>query len=62
MRIIIDECLPIKLHSHIEGHDVETVLYAGFSGLENGKLLAAIDKDYEVFITIDSNLEYQQNF
>ncbi len=38
------------------------ILYAGFSGLQNGKLLSAIDKVYDAFITIDSNLKYQQNF
>ncbi|MGB6223594.1 DUF5615 family PIN-like protein [Haloferula sp.] len=60
MKVILDECLPKRLAGHLEGHQVTTVVQAGFSGLSNGRLLSAIQDDFEVFVTIDSNLEYQQ--
>lgn len=60
-RIILDECLPRRLGRLFPGHDVRTVPQAGLAGLKNGKLLAAIRGHCDVFITIDSNLEYQQN-
>lgn len=60
MRVLLDECLPKRLGTHFPDHDVSTVVQAGFSGLDNGKLLDAIQQDFDVFITIDSNLEYQQ--
>ena len=41
--------------------EAQTVPEAGLAGLKNGKLLAAIPGHFEVFVTIDANLEYQQN-
>jgi len=60
MKVILDECLPKRLGSHIAGHDVTTVPGAGLAGLSNGKLLAAISERFDAFITIDGNIEYQQ--
>ena len=40
---------------------VTTVQQAGFSGLKNGALLAALEGAFEVFVTADKNLRYQQN-
>lgn len=61
MRIILDECLPRRLKFSLPNHDVATVPEAGFAGLQNGKLLRAIEGQFDVFITIDANLAYQQN-
>jgi hypothetical protein len=60
-RVILDECLPRRLGRLLAGHQVMTVPQAGLAGLKNGKLLAAIKGRFEVFVTIDGNLEYQQN-
>lgn len=60
-RVIIDECLPRKLKRLIPRTEAKTVPEAGFAGLKNGKLLFAIQTRFEVFVTIDANLEYQQN-
>lgn len=60
MKVILDECLPKRLGKHIPGHDVTTVPNAGFAGLSNGDLLRAITAKFDVFVTIDGNLEYQQ--
>lgn len=43
------------------GHDVETIERAGFKGLENGDLLKAASGAFEVLVTVDRNIEYQQN-
>lgn len=60
-RVILDECLPRKLKDLLPEQDVVTVPEAGFAGLKNGKLLASISGSFDVFVTIDANLEYQQN-
>ena len=61
MRILLDESLPRKLGFLLEDHVVRTVQQVGFSGLANGKLLAAAANDFYVLITGDQNMEYQQN-
>ncbi len=61
MRILLDESLPRKLGFLLESHFVRTVQQVGFSGLANGKLLAAAASDFDVLITGDQNMEYQQN-
>jgi hypothetical protein len=62
MRVLIDECLPQALWKHLPAHEAVTAVYAGFSGLKNGALLqAAEDAGFEVFVTGDRSLEYEQN-
>ena len=63
MKIILDESVPQKLRLLIEGdHSVFTTWYQGWSGLKNGALLAAADRaGFELFITADQELTYQQN-
>lgn len=60
MKILIDECLPRKLKNAFSGHDVKTVPEAGWAGKKNGELLRLMTGVFDVFITIDSNLEHQQ--
>lgn len=60
MRVILDECLPRRLAGYLDGHQVTTVVEAGFSGLSNGQLLTAIQEEFDAFVTIDSNLQHQQ--
>lgn len=61
MRILLDESLPRRLIGELPGHSTSTVTENGWSGLENGTLLrTAVDK-FDVFLTADQNLEYQQN-
>lgn len=40
MKILLDECLPLRLRNHIPGHDVFTVEYMGWKGIGNGRLMA----------------------
>ena len=64
MRILIDECLPRQLKKWLAGvHDAVTVQEMGWANVKNGKLLrAANDAGFDVFVTADKNMYYQQNF
>ena len=61
MKLLLDECVTRFVKRHLVGHDVHSVEEAGFKGLENGDLLRAASGAYEVLITVDQNLPYQQN-
>lgn len=61
MRILLDEDLPRRLGSLVLGHEVATVQRSGWSGIKNGKLFAMASARFDVFLTMDGNLEYQQN-
>ena len=60
MRILLDECVPRRLLHDLPG-DVSTVPQIGFTGLSNGSLLSATATDFDVFLTLDQNLQFQQN-
>ena len=62
MRVLLDECVPRALRKELPGHDVRTVAEAGWAGVKNGELLQLAANKFDVFLTIDRNLEYQQNF
>jgi hypothetical protein len=61
MRLLLDECLPRQLKRHLIGHEVLTVPEAGFAGLKNGALLRRLSGRFDVLITVDANLRFQQN-
>jgi hypothetical protein len=61
MRIVLDECLPRKLKRLIVGHYVSTVPEMGWASISNGALLRLMERVLDVFITIDGNMQYQQN-
>ncbi len=62
MRILLDENLPHQIRLELPGHDVFTVAYLGWSGVENGELLRrAATAGFDAFVTNDRGLEYQQN-
>jgi predicted nuclease of predicted toxin-antitoxin system len=63
MRLLIDECVPrkVKFLFADAGHKCETVRDAGFSGKENGELLALAEDHFDVLVTIDKNIRHQQN-
>src|SRR5438105_14121048 len=62
MKILLDENLPHDLRHELPGHDVFTVAYMGWSGVENGDLLkAAGAAAFEVMLTKDSGVAYEQN-
>ena len=63
MKLLLDECLPRKMKFLFSGtgHECETAREAGFGGKENGELLSLADGKFDVLITVDKNLPYQQN-
>jgi hypothetical protein len=62
VRILIDECVDQRLRFLFSGHDCETAAYAKLSGLKNGVLLDAAEAaGFEVIITTDQEIPYQQN-
>lgn len=61
MRILLDESLPRRLRRTFVGHDAVTVVEAGWSGVENGELLRLAATRFDLFVTADQNLQYQQN-
>lgn len=61
MRVLLDECVPRKLRQELTDHEVLTVTERGWSGIENGELLALAEAEFDVFLTVDQNLKYQQN-
>jgi predicted nuclease of predicted toxin-antitoxin system len=61
MKVLLDECVPRKLGRELAEHEVLTVTEHGWSGIKNGKLLALAEAEFDVFLTVDQNLKYQQN-
>lgn len=62
MRVLLDEQLPRQLARELTDHEVHTVQQRGWAGLKNGELLRnAAEAGFEVFVTADQNLEFQQN-
>ena len=62
MLVLLDEQLPRHLAREIGGHNVSTVQQRGWAGLKNGELLrVAADAGFEVLVTADRNLQFQQN-
>lgn len=61
MRILLDESVPRRLGFGLAPHFVRSVQTMGWAGLKNGALLAAASGDFDVLVTADRNMRYQQN-
>ncbi len=62
MRVLLDECIPKKFKAELSGHECGTVPECGLAGKKNGELLALAEKQgFEVFVTLDRGIQYQQN-
>ena len=61
MRVLLDECAPRRLRQELPDFEVRTVVEMGWSGIKNGALLQKAAADFDVFLTVDQNLQYQQN-
>ena len=61
MKLLLDECLDWRLRRDLPGHEVKTVQEMGWDGLKNGRLLALAEREFQVFITGDRTLLFQQN-
>jgi hypothetical protein len=61
VRVPLDECLPRPLKRELVGHNVRTAPEMGWVGKTNGELLGLAAAAFDVFLTTDRNLSYQQN-
>ena len=60
MRILLDECVPATLGRELVGHEVRTVPEMGWASKENGALLTLAEGKFDVFLTTDQRISYQQ--
>jgi len=61
MKLLLDECVTNYLKPEFAAHTVSTIDAAGLKGLKNGKLLEAATGRFDVLVTVDQNLRFQQN-
>jgi hypothetical protein len=61
MRILLDECVNPRVRDAFFEHEVRTVKEMGWGGITNGKLMALAQHSFDAFVTVDQNLEHQQN-
>lgn len=63
MKLLLDECAPKRLRNDFPDHEIRTLDEVGLKGLKNGQLLgAAVNQGFEVLITVDRKMPFQQNF
>lgn len=61
MRILLDECVDRRFARELPDHEVKTVPQQGWAGVKNGSLMKLAEEEFDVFITVDRNLSFQQN-
>lgn len=61
MKILLDECVPWPMHKFLQDHDCTTAPRVGWGGIKNGELLRRAEEQFDLFITSDQNIRYQQN-
>ena|ERR1700730_18145262 len=61
MKILLDECVPSPIRRLLSSHSSSTVQERGWGGLKNGDLLQRAEGEFDLFITSDQNIRYQQN-
>ena len=61
MKLLLDECIDRKLAREFVNYEVKTVPQMGWAGVKNGQLLTLAEAQFDIFITVDRNLSFQQN-
>lgn len=61
MKLLLDECLDRRLARELADHFVKTVPQMKWASIKNGRLLSLAEQEFDVFITVDRNLSFQQN-
>jgi hypothetical protein len=61
VRVFLDECVDWRLARQISGHEVKSARQMGWTSIKNGELLALTAAHFDVFLTVDRNLSFQQN-
>jgi hypothetical protein len=58
--VLLDECVDWRLARELAAHDVKTARQMGWTTIKNGELLALASEHFDVFLTVDRNLSFQQ--
>jgi hypothetical protein len=61
VKVFLDECVDWRLSRAVAGHDVRTARQMGWVAIKNGELLALVSQAFDVLVTVDRNLAFQQN-
>ncbi len=61
MKILLDECVPWPMHRLLVDHECRMAQQQGWGGIKNGRLLQLAEGEFDLFITSDQNVRYQQN-
>ncbi len=61
MKVLLDECIDWRLSRSILGHDVKTAHQMSWASIKNGELLTLAAEHFDVFVTADRNLSFQQS-
>ena len=61
MKILLDECVPWPLHKFLVGHQCSTAQQQGWGGIKNGDLIRLAENKFDLFVTSDQSIRYQQN-
>jgi hypothetical protein len=61
MKILLDECVPWPIHRELPGYECTTPQRQGWAGTTNGDLIDLAEAEFDLFITADQNIRYQQN-
>jgi hypothetical protein len=60
MRVLLDECIPVRMAAELPKHEVQTIRGMAWRGKKNGELLQLAASKFDFFVTIDKGLEFQQ--
>jgi predicted nuclease of predicted toxin-antitoxin system len=61
MKVLLDECVPWPMHRILVGYDCTSTQWRGWGGIKNGELIQLAENEFDIFVTSDQNLRYQQN-
>jgi predicted nuclease of predicted toxin-antitoxin system len=61
MKVFLDECIDWRLSRELADHQVMTARQMGWTSIKNGELLVLASREFDVFVTVDRNLSFQQN-
>jgi hypothetical protein len=61
VKVLLDECVDRRLAADIHGHEVKTVPEVGWAALKNGELLRRAQQEFDIIVTVDRNLPFQQD-
>jgi Domain of unknown function (DUF5615) len=61
VKVLLDECVDWRFARDILGHEVKTARQMGWTAMKNGELLSLASENFDVFVTVDRSLSFQQN-